>query len=207
MKYWIITILILLGLIKSLEAKAQISELELYKSAYNYLNDSIIKVNYADVKAFAKNCNECCVKGIKLRFKSKLQVANKFIENDRGFPLCDLLKKKYRTTESCVYLLGSGESELTNHVQDSLRVFWGPYKMKENSEISKSIKKLISKKKDGYQVFFSDIFQNTLAAEIKGFCLPYDETIWMGSSTSFYFIFDEMGNIQEIYSGKEIHYN
>ena len=207
MKYWIITILISLGLIKSVDTKAQISELELYKSAYNYLNDSIIKVNYPDVKAFANNCNECCVKGIKLRFNSKLQVANKFIENNRGFPLCDLLKKKYRTTESCVYLLGSGESELTDQVQDSLNVFWGTYKMKKSSEISNSIKKLITKRKDGYQVFFSDIFQNTLAAEIKGFCLPYDEITWMGSSTSFYFIFDEKGNIQEIYSGIEIHYN
>ena len=79
--------------------------------------------------------------------------------------------------------------------------------LKDDNEISESLKEFISNKKDGYQVFFSDIYKRTLAAELKGFCLPYDETIWMGSSTSFYFVFDEGGKIEEVYSGISIHYN
>jgi hypothetical protein len=207
MNYKIIWLLISLLVLSSFDVKAQIEEIELYKAAYNYLSDSIIKKSYPNVNDFARGCNECCVKGIKLKFHSKLQVADKFIENNRGFPLCDVLKKKYGVTESCVYLLGSGKSKLADQVQDSLELYWESYKMKRKLEIATSIKKLLSKRKDGYQVFFSDVFQNTIAAEIKGFCLPYDETMWMGSSTSFYFVFDELGNIREVYSGIVIHYN
>ena len=79
--------------------------------------------------------------------------------------------------------------------------------MKDENKISESLKEFISNKKDGYQVFFSDIYKRTLAAELKGFCLPYDEGTWMGSSTSFYFVFNEEGNLEEVYSGISIHYN
>ena len=207
MKNKIFTIVIFIILINTFESEGQINDFDLYKTAYNYLNDSVIKVNYDNAKTFAKTCNDCCVKGTKLRFDSDLQIANKFIENHRGFPLCDLLQKRYRISESCVYALGSGEFELTNHVQDSLDVFWTGYKMKTRTEITKTITKLLSKKKDGYQVFFSDVYKNTLAAEVKGFCLPFDSMMWMGSSTSFYFIFNDDGQIEQVYSGVSIHYN
>lgn len=79
--------------------------------------------------------------------------------------------------------------------------------MKNNSEIEKTLKEIISKRKDGHIVFFSDIYKKTLAAEVKSFCLPYDEFAWFGSSTSFYFIFNEQGEIEQVYSGITIHYN
>lgn len=69
----------------------QVNESSMYKTAYNYLNDSIIKVKYEDAKSFRISCKQH-VKGAKLKFDDDLQVASKFIENDRGFPLCDLLK-------------------------------------------------------------------------------------------------------------------
>ena len=209
MKFKIIIVLILIGLTQSFDSNAQIQESDLYKTAYNYLNDSIIKVNHADAKTFAKNCNECCVKGIKLKFDSELQVAFRFIKNNQGFPMSDLIDKKYNFSKDCLRAIrmGTRECELSNQVQDSLKTFWEAYKMKDDNEISESLKEFISNKKDGYQVFFSDIYKRTLAAELKGFCLPYDETIWMGSSTSFYFVFDEGGKIEEVYSGISIHYN
>ncbi|KXX67453.1 hypothetical protein [Flammeovirga sp. SJP92] len=72
----------------------------------------------------------------------------------------------------------------------------------------KMVKHLPSNRKDGYQVFFSDIFNNTLSAEVKSFCLPYDHDLnsWKGSSTFFFFVFDHQGKIKEVYSGETVHY-
>ena len=209
MKFNIIIAIIFVGLTHSLDLNAQIQESDLYKTAYNYLSDSVIKVNHPEAKRFAKNCNECCVKGIKLKFDSELQVANRFIKNDEGFPIRDLIDKKYNFSKDCLRAIRMGirDCELSNQVQDSLKTFWASYKTKTNDGISESLKEFISNKKDGYQVFFSDIYKRTLAAELKGFCLPYNETMWMGSSTSFYFVFDEEGKIEEVYSGISNHYN
>lgn len=178
----------------------------MYRKAYDYLNDSIIKVKYEDDKSLRISCKQY-VRGAKLKFDNDLQVASKFIKNDRGFPLCDLLKSKYNVTESCVYAIGSGEFKLTKQVQDSLKMFWRDYQIKNNSEIEMPLKEIMSKRKDGHVVFFSDIYKNTLAAEVKSFCLPYDEVTWFGSSTSFYFIFNQQGEIEQVYSGITIHYN
>lgn len=121
----------------------------------------------------------------------------------------DLVDKKYKFSNDCLRALrmGTQDCEISNQVQDSLRIFWSEYKMKDTNEISNALKGLLSDKKDGYQVFFSDIYRNTLAAELMDFCLPYNETTWMGHSTSFYFGFNEKGDIKEVFSGVSIHYN
>lgn len=184
----------------------QVNERDMYQLAYNYLNDSIIQSNFGDAKSLRNDCKRT-VKGVRLRFEDDLQVANKFIRNDWGFPLCDLLKQKYKITESCVHALGSGRFELTNQVRDSLDNFWTNYEMKSQIEIMNSLDGLISARKDGFQVFFSDVYNNTIAAEFKAFCLPYDEIAWFGSSTSYFFIFNEQGEIEQVYSGTSMHYN
>lgn len=182
----------------------QPKESEMYRAAYQYL-DSINKLERT-ARALRDDCQQY-VQGTKLRFKDNLQVASKFIENDRGFPLCDLLKRKYGMKESCVYALGSGESELTKHVQDSLMFFWQDYQMRSESSILESLRGIGSKRKDGFLVFFSDIYKNTLAAEVKSFCRPYDKIDWQGSSTSYFFVFNSKGVITEVFSGIETHYN
>ena len=152
----------------------------------------------------------CCVKGgPKLKFDSELQVANRFIKNNSRFPHKDLIAKKYNFSKECLDALRMGirDCELANEVMDSLDVFWESYKMKSKSEINEILKELISAKKDGFQVFFSDIYKNTIAAEIKTFCVPYNRQMWMGSSVSFFFIFNDKGEIDEIYSGITVHYN
>src|SRR5688572_6097855 len=204
MSFKLMIILLVTGTVESF---GQVEEIKFYQTAYNYLSDSVVKKNYPDVKTLAKNCIECCIKGAEVEFDFKLQVSEKFIRNDRGFPMCDLLKRKYQMNESCAVALGSGTVELTKQVQDSLKIFWKNYKMKQKSDLLKILKDMVSNKKDGYQVFFSDVHKNTLAAELKSFCLPYDEAIWFGSSTSFFFIFNQDGEIEEVYSGETIHYN
>lgn len=209
MKFKIIIVVIFLGLTQPFKSNAQIQESEFYKTAYNYLNDSIIKLNHVDAETLAKNCNECCVTGINLKFDSELHVANRFIKNDQGFPIGDFINKKYNFSKDCLRAirLGTRECDLSNQVRDSLKTFWESYRMKDKKEISESLKDLISNKKDGFQVFFSDIYKGTLAAELKSFCLPYDEKMWQGSSTSFFFVFNKEGKIEEVYSGISIHYN
>ena len=111
MKSRIIVWLILVGFIQPFVSNAQIQESDFYRAAYNYLNDSIIKVNYPDAKAFEENCSECCVKGLKIKFDSKLQVANKFIKNNRGFPISDLIQKKYDFSKDCLRAIRMGTRE------------------------------------------------------------------------------------------------
>ncbi|MCB0497178.1 MAG: hypothetical protein KDC79_13645 [Cyclobacteriaceae bacterium] len=190
----------------SISQDQDVREEKLYVVAYKYLEDSIIGDNRDFKNSLVKDCGGT-VDGYQHEYDSKLHVADKFIANSRGFPLCDLLKRKYKIQESCTYALGSGRFELTKNVEDSLTTFWNDYKMKSKDQIRKPIENLISEKKIGYQVFFSDVYKNTIAAEIMVFCAPYDETMWLGSSTSFYFVFNEKGEIKEVYSGISIHYN
>jgi len=204
-----IGLILILSTFFSLYSFAQVQKADLYKKAYKYLNDSILKNDYPSASILAKNCNECCVTGKTMNFKANLQVAKKFIENNHGFPYNDFAIKKYNFSDDCLrsWRLGIRDCELGNYVLDSLDRFWENYEMKKDGEIIEYLKDLPSDSKDGYQVFFSDIYENTIAAELKSFCLPYDETIWMGSSTSFYFIFNDLGEIEDIYSGTTIHYN
>ncbi|MEQ9423352.1 MAG: hypothetical protein RJQ09_02960 [Cyclobacteriaceae bacterium] len=187
-------------------AFGQAKESDMYRSAYTYLNDLVIKTSYVDAKKLKRNCRQH-LKVLKLKFDDELKVASRFIKNDSGFPYCDFIKKKYSIEESCAYALGSGEFELFEYIKDSLETFWDNYEIKENEKIAESLNGLISETKNGHIVFFSDIYKNSLAAEIKSFCQPYDEVPWFGSSTSFFFIFDDNGKIKELYSETVWHYN
>ena len=188
---------------------AHLDEKDLYRKAYNHLNDSIVKITHVGPKTLAANCSECCVKGVELNFSPELQVAPKFIANNYGFPIIDLAEKKYGLSENCLQSLrmNTRKCEKANKVLDSLDFFWKDYKMNDKTNISKSLERLISSRKDGYLVFFSDVYRNTLAAEVGEFCLPYDKSVWQGSSTIYYFVFSVDGTIEEIYSGATIHYN
>jgi hypothetical protein len=207
----IITLFFYLFLTLSIESFAQIDEKELYKKAYNYLNDSIVKLKHPSIKDEIANIDGCSfyAKGYEFNFDSELQVANRFIENNLGFPYTNFMIKKYKLSKKCIKALKNGKvkCELINRVKDSLALFWKEYKMKDTSEISKLVKDLKSLRKDGYQVFFSDIYKNALLAEVKSFCFPYDKGIWLGMSTFFYLIFSDKGEIEEIYYGKTIAYN
>ena len=187
---------------------SQVEEKDLYLLAYDYLNDSTVEGRSFDEKAFRKDCSKYYrVRGRRLKYEADLQVAGRFIQNNRGFPLCDLLKRNYKVEVSCPYAIGSGKFPLLNQVQDSLKVFWAEYEMKSDNEISEVLGELISEKKDGLVVFFSDIYKNTLMAEVMPFCQPYERDRWMGHSNSYYFIFNDNGEIEEVYSGVVIHYN
>ncbi|GEM_PF-3021012 len=193
----------------SLNCFSQIQEADFYEKAYIYLNDSILKNDFTTASKLAQACNECCLTGIALKFKPELQVANKFIQNNHGFPYNDFAIKKYDLSDDCLRSLRMGvrDCELANQVLDSLDRFWLDYKMKSDDEIRFALENLLSDTKDGYQVFFSDIYRSTLAAELKEFCLPFDEGMWMGASTLFFFVFDENGEIKQVYSGRTIYYN
>ncbi|WP_345373565.1 hypothetical protein [Algivirga pacifica] len=212
MKQSVIFILLLIG--GAIQSEAQTQPSVLYEKAYDYLNDSIVKIQYVDSKTFADHCEDCCVRRAngrraRLKFESELQVAYKFNEIRRGFPIEDYIKRNYNLSHECIVALrmGLNTCEEVNEIIDSLSVFFGDYTMKDEDEIIGSLQALPSKRKDGYQVFFSDIYKNTLSAELMSFCTPYDTGAWYGRSTFFFFIFDEGGEIKEIYSGQPIHYN
>lgn len=131
-------LIILVFLVITIPAIGQADEACMYGAAYDYLNDSIIEVNYPNAKILRSTCKKY-VKGVKLKFDDELQVASRFIRNDWGFPFCDLLKSKYNVLVSCVYAIGSGDFKLTEHIQDSLSVFWKDYEMKSQSEIEDAL--------------------------------------------------------------------
>lgn len=180
----------------------------LYESAYNYLN-SFIKKEFVSKTVFEKSCNKGLNGGQKVRIPEDLQVASKFIKNGRGFPLKDYVQKKYNFSLDTLrlILMGVRKGELATQVLDSLDNFRKDYRMKDESMILKSLNGMISDIKIGHQVFFSDIYKNTLSAEVMGFCIPYDQDDWTGVSTSFFFTFNNEGELEEVYYGKSIHYN
>ncbi len=204
-----LTCLLSLFILSILYVSAQVSDIEMYQKAYNYLNDSVLKVEYQVIDSFTRNCNAHIIGGKKHKYDSELQVANKFIEIHRGFPMSDFVKQNYNLDKDCWQALrmGTHQCELVNHITDSLDVAWSAYHMKEKASITEILKPLLSEKKDGFQVFFSDIYKNTLVAELKAFCNNYDETEWYGSSTIFYFVFNSLGEIERVYSEEVIHYN
>ncbi|MBB3699582.1 hypothetical protein KMW28_24355 [Flammeovirga yaeyamensis] len=210
-----IILFILLGLFHMNKAKGQVKNSDFYVKAYNYLNDSIIKTD--DIKNLVIGCEGLVYKlkangkskKVKLKFNNNLQVAEKYNNHKKGFPLEDYVRKKYNLSDECIKALrlGTRTCSEVNNIKDSLFIFWEDYSMKSEKEIRSLLSELPSDRKDGYQVFFSDIFKNTLSAELKSFCTPYDSSTWQGSSTFFFFVFDEKGIIKEVYSGKTIHYN
>lgn len=197
-------LLYFLFLISATHAFGQTDTLSIYRQAYNYLNDSIVKKQLADPERFSSDC-EALIKGYKVTISPDLQVADKFIEHGHGFPICDFVKQKYNYKGSCGAFVVH-DSGFRNQVQDSLQNYYKDYTFNEE-KVKKTLRGFIANKENGYQVFFSDYYKNALAAELKSFCRSYKEGYWQGSSTSFYFIFDDNGKLIEVYSGRVIHYN
>jgi hypothetical protein len=178
----------------SVAVVAQPSPDKLYREALRYLDKSVIRD-----PNFIGQCKACCTNMLRKDLDDDLHVAGRFVPNNQHLPLCDLVKRKYQVTDC--QAVKNGNSAIVRHVQDSLATFWEGYQMQPQGALSDVLSDLISPYKDGYVVFFSDIYKNTLAAEVKAFCVPYDKKPWTGGSISFYFVFNESGNLEEIYSG------
>ncbi|BDD05580.1 hypothetical protein [Aureibacter tunicatorum] len=210
-------LLFLINVTISISVKGQTKEADLYKAAYDYLNDSIVKSKFVDAKTLAKNCSYRSITikangkqvNTKFKFNSELQVAYEFNDHRRGFPIENFIKSKLTLSKDCLTALrmNTRTCDEVNYLSDSLETFWQDYEMKSYEKIKESLKNLPSKRKDGFQVFFSDIYKNTLSAEIDGFCAPYDKVKRVGAPLFFFFVFNDQGEIIEVYSGKTMHYN
>jgi len=200
--------LLLSGLLPNKQVAAQVSNAELYQAAYSYLNDSVLHLDGKRLDVFYDNCSRIVV-GAKQHFEPYLQVATRRINHYRGFPISDFVIKKYGLTGECLAAIRMGirTCDLANHIQDSLAAWWEEYVPGQNGDIQVDFAGLPSKSKMGHQVFFSDIYKNSLMAELDSFCSPYDQGSRYGAPTFFFFVFNSEGEIQEVYSGKTIHYN
>jgi hypothetical protein len=173
----------------------------MYRAALRYLDKSVVRD-----PNFISQCKECCTNALRAGLNDDLHVADRFVPNNQHLPLCDFLERKYQMPGNCQTIM-RGSSASVGRVQDSLNVFWADYQMQSQDTIAAALADIISPLKDGYQIFFSDIYKNTLAAEVKAFCVPYDRKPWTGGSVSFYFVFNEHGDLQEIYSGVTARYD
>lgn len=197
-------ILFTLLFISASQVYGQTDTLSLYRQAYQYLNDSIVKKKFAAPKKFESDCNSL-IKGKKVRISPDLQVAHQFIKHGWGFPICEFVQEKYNYNGHCG-TFSIHEYELKNHVLDSLKNYYKDYTFNEEI-VRKTLRGFTGKKENGHQVFFSDYYKNALTAEMMTFCQSYKTEGWWGASTSFYFIFDDNNKLIEVYSGQVIHYN
>ncbi len=201
---------LLITLLSSTSLKAQTSEAELYQTAYDYLNDSILTKYYVSAEQLAQDCSRNIISKRKPEYSASLQVADRFIKINSQFPLRDFVSRNYNLSEDCLLdiRMGIGKCQDANRIRDSLNTFWSEYESKGAEQLSQMTAHLPSDRKDGFQVFFSEIYKNTLAAELKSFCLSYSSKwSWMGPSKSFYFVFNAQGKIKEVIWGTVVHYN
>lgn len=204
--FYYISLLIIFSTIK---VSAQNKETEYYRSAIEYLNDYVYSKK-VDNSIFEKNCL-ARTKGLtKLDVPSGIQIAERFIRNDHAFPLEAMVNVKYNISKDCLRDLRMRiyNCPVNLQIKDSLNHFWSDYRPKSFHEMKSTLSSLVNFGESGYVVFFSDLHKNGLAAELMSFCTSYkSNTTWQGASTIFYFVFDDQGNVEEVYSGKGVSYN
>lgn len=172
----------------------------------NYIESDSLKKSYVQRLIETKPC--VILQGsdtIKLPSENvvlDINVAQYFVASKPLITLCDILKKRYRVEESCNVVIGL-DKPIAIHVSDSINTEFSNYELNQ----LKTNPLLVNNrnKKDGLVVFFSNTYKNTLYAELKYFCQPYDEIdYWSGSSLVYFFEF-ENGKIKDVYMGRR-HY-
>lgn len=168
--------------------------LEYYKTAYNYLNDSLA----IDSEQLSKYCQTLDSLS---RFPPSLVVTPKLRKIEKGFPYCEYLRK-HDSNINCAKLFGEG---IPNERLDSINHFFSEYKHAQSEEYLNFINANFPVGYLGYTVTFSPIYKNTLTAEL--FIKCYTADIKMGGAFVYFFVFTNMGQISNIYYEESIHYN
>jgi hypothetical protein len=198
----------ILGLLYS-NLYAQKNELGLYRKAYQYINDSIVQPKNINDEELHIFCSKY-IEGVKLNYQVGPHVANVVIQNGRGLPFEDIFRKNYSYEIDCCIRnlrLGGKDCPVVNQYTDSLTQFWSGYQIISKDSILNTIQPLISTQRNGFIIFFSDVYKNTLSAELQLLCKGYGNVPGgQGSPLSIFFIFNYEGEISEVYSGHSIHY-
>jgi len=183
----------------------------IYENAYVYVNNYVHN-NFPTGKELKRSCRSFCVKGRNtMRIYDDVQVDDKFIPLTKGFPISDMAIKKYNAHEKgflASIRMGVKNNQETAHILDSLDDAWKGYEKQDDEIIRNDVGNLISDNISGYQIHFSDIYKNSLAVELSSFC-PNNCRVQLSaksSNTVFFFVFDEKGEITEVYWGDTIHF-
>ncbi len=93
------------------------------------------------------------------------------------------------------------KSPLWQRVEDSVRTAYKDYAAKEAPQVYAYLLGMgLKEKQVGPTLFFSQVYKNTLVAELVFFC-PQPRThppVWQGKAYLFYFIFDDHGNLKGV---------
>jgi hypothetical protein len=161
-------------------------------NAYNFILKS------QDLREYSNEVQH----NLDLKDKPKLYISSSFRENSPYPCLCDILKKRYKIKETCTVEIGLDRPTSTK-ASDSIKLAYTKYSPNKVRRLP--FKHVISGRKKGIAITFSDVYQNSLTAEVFGF--HYDnQDMLMGKSLIFYFTFKSSGEIESVFLG-ETHYN
>jgi hypothetical protein len=121
------------------------------------------------------------------------------VANTPFLVLCSILKQDYSLEESCSKVIGL-DYPLVEHVRDSINSVYQTYHLDEDDMVLKTPS--LEVRDEGFLIFFSDVFKNTVYAELRYICDPKQRRVdWRGESIIFYFVFDEQINITKVLRG------
>lgn len=175
----------------------------MYKKAYKYIKSSSHTKKYANsIFYYANHCKKIDSFFINAKIDTnnlKIHISKDITKASIWDCMCDYLSDKYniKSKKDCRELIRL-ESSLISHINDSISNSHKKIALLKEYSI---IKKLSSKKQDGFILFFSALNGNHLIAELKYFCVQYGKDIWMGTSQIFYLIFNKDDEIEKVYLG------
>jgi hypothetical protein len=169
-------------LLSLLTQSACLSQIEgFYPSAYNYIIKSKELKNFRDEMRVTH--------GLMTR---RITVVDSVIPNNPYLFICSILKKKTKKEGNCSKAIGADRLQTF----DSLKREYGSYIYSINFKLPFNFKG--SKTKKTFMLYFSDVYHNTLTAQLN--FQNKKSQILSAKSLLFYFVFLPNGKIKDIYT-------
>lgn len=175
---------------------------EKYDAALRYIQNNQRTINYCNLASeYAKSCLDSS-SGKEMSFSAcndsiKIKVSNEAINFGLGSCICSYIKNNWKINKNCNEIVGLNHA-ITRHVRDSISKKYKELKCDSNASFDFSNNEF----EPGLYTFFSNICNNHLLSEVIYICGRKDGKMFKhGKAITFYFVFDNEGQIEDVYFG------
>ncbi|NOT73676.1 MAG: hypothetical protein HOP08_02020 [Cyclobacteriaceae bacterium] len=162
----------------------------LHKKAMSYIEKDTVALKY--MSEIIKS-EPCVITGRGEAYtgpkNDKIVLSERVILNSPYSCLCDILQKKYGFTGKCTEEIGL-DGKLATSVSDSINFEYRDYQFLPKGKQIEFVNQFVLE--------FSSVYKNTILANLMFVCSSKS----IGTSISFYFIFDSSNHISQVYHGK-----